>query len=191
MILVCNFSPSSAREPSERRLLRMTADGEPFAGELVSIDARGTCSFAPPLANRSGVALLSEPGPLVPPGLPEPQTLVLLGDGSRLVTAADWSGGDGRADRRRHDHRAVRYMGRECGSSGRRSAAWCSPMQQSPAIGGGSKTRCERPAANKIKCCSPTRTVSPARVEELSGGTLTLDHGGRPTSNYRSCASRP
>jgi hypothetical protein len=75
-------------------------DGEPFAAELTSIDAAGQLTFAPaPSAGETASAV----GPRLlaldnlvrwshPPS-PQPQALVLLADGTRLVTAADWSGG--------------------------------------------------------------------------------------------------
>ena len=67
-------------------------DGEPFAGELVSIDADGNLQFR----TAAGEQRLLKFDELVRWGTqsrPGPQTLVLLRDGSRLVTAADWSGG--------------------------------------------------------------------------------------------------
>jgi hypothetical protein len=73
-------------------------NGEPFAGELVSIDADGALTFRSATgepASAVGVRTLAA-NDLVRwshPARVQPQTLVVLSDGSRLVTAADWSGG--------------------------------------------------------------------------------------------------
>jgi hypothetical protein len=78
--------------------LVVPVEGKPFAGELVSIDADGRITFAlapdPAAEAASPRSLrLDELVRWSHPVLPRPQTLVLLDDGSRLVTASDWSGG--------------------------------------------------------------------------------------------------
>jgi hypothetical protein len=72
--------------------LAIPVNGSPFAGELVSIDADGNVQFRTAAGKQPLIRLdeLVRWGHPAPPG---PQTLVLLGDGSRLVTAADWSDG--------------------------------------------------------------------------------------------------
>lgn len=78
----------------------MPVDGEPFAAALVAVDEAGRLTFRP-AAEAASPAAASPPRVLTAdelvrwshPALPRPQTFVLLGDGSRLVTAADWSGG--------------------------------------------------------------------------------------------------
>jgi hypothetical protein len=87
-------------------------DGEPFTAELVSVDASGRVTFreTPPASGvasphaRSPIARSTETGKLrtlrpnefVRWGNPvelRPQTVVVLADGGRLITAAAWEGG--------------------------------------------------------------------------------------------------
>jgi len=72
-------------------------DGAAFQGELVSIDASGQLSFRiagkkdqPSEIRTLASEALARWGH---PVAPKPQPMVLLADGGRLVTAADWAGG--------------------------------------------------------------------------------------------------
>ena len=68
-------------------------DGAAFSAELVSIAADGNVTFR---VKEKGDPVVIKLGDLVRwgnPVPPKPQTLVVLADGGRLVTAADWSGG--------------------------------------------------------------------------------------------------
>src|SRR3989304_5717497 len=92
------ISPSAAAVP-----LVVPTEGRAFRGGFASAAAEGTVPFrsaAGESASTDGVSenathalpaaklvRWSHPAPL------KPQTLVLLADGSQLVTAADWSGG--------------------------------------------------------------------------------------------------
>jgi hypothetical protein len=76
--------------------LVVPVDGETFAGELVSIDTEaGRIVFRP--ATESAApnvdVAITDFVRWSHPALPRPQTMVLLTGGSRIVTAADWSGG--------------------------------------------------------------------------------------------------
>lgn len=68
-------------------------DAAAFAAKLVSVGADGVATFQPADAtNAVGIKLVDlvrwgNPAPL------KPQTIVVLADGGRIVTAADWSGG--------------------------------------------------------------------------------------------------
>jgi hypothetical protein len=70
-------------------------NGDPFAGALASVDASGRVTFRTDSEGRNRLRSL----PLTDvvrwsyPVRPKPRTLVLLDDGSRLVTAAEWAGG--------------------------------------------------------------------------------------------------
>lgn len=68
-------------------------DGAAFAGKLVSVSADGTATFQ---AAEKGNVDTIKLGDLVRWGNPaplKPQTVVVLAEGGRIVTAADWSGG--------------------------------------------------------------------------------------------------
>ncbi len=68
-------------------------DGAAFSAELVSVAANGNVAFR---LKEKGEPVVIKSGDLVRwgnPVTPKPQTLVVLADGGRLVTAADWSGG--------------------------------------------------------------------------------------------------
>src|SRR5262245_25533892 len=75
--------------------LVVPADGEPFPAELESISPDGRVTFRA----TQGEVVDYRTLPLASivrwsnPASPKPQILVLLEDGSRLVTAAEWSGG--------------------------------------------------------------------------------------------------
>jgi hypothetical protein len=75
-------------------------DGEAFEAELVSIGSDGKLTFRVPQSKAAVASAPSEPAfglsELVRWGHPveaRPQTVVVLADGGRLVTAADWAGG--------------------------------------------------------------------------------------------------
>lgn len=98
-LCLCGYFLFSAVSASAAVPLVVPVEGEPFGAELVSIDANGRVTFLPVAAatspDASSPRLLSL-DELVRWGhlaLPRAQTLVVLADGGRLVTAADWSGG--------------------------------------------------------------------------------------------------
>ena len=72
-------------------------DGAAFRGELVSIDADGRVTFrVADVKEKSGEIRTLSLDELVRwgnPVAPRPQTIVVLADGGRIVTAADWAGG--------------------------------------------------------------------------------------------------
>ena len=68
----------------------VSVSGEPVEGKFVGFSADGRVNF---LGKTPFSIPLDELVRWGHPALPRPQTLVLLADGSRLVTAADWSGG--------------------------------------------------------------------------------------------------
>jgi hypothetical protein len=80
---------SALAEPQEAVLLT----GAPFVGELLSIDASGSVTFRVSGKGEPTVIRLNELVRWGNPIAPRPQTIVVLADGSRIVTAPDWSGG--------------------------------------------------------------------------------------------------
>ena len=68
----------------------VSVEGGPVEAKLVGFGADGRITFLAKAPLTIPVGELVRWGH---PALARPQTLVLLADGSRLVTAADWSGG--------------------------------------------------------------------------------------------------
>src|SRR3954471_15375530 len=72
-------------------------NGASFRGELVSVDAGGRITFRVADDNSKKVSdrmlTLDELVRWGNPLAPRPQTIVLLADGGRIMTAADWAGG--------------------------------------------------------------------------------------------------
>jgi hypothetical protein len=105
LVLVGMVKPTQADEPAKPAApLVVPVDGQPFAAVLTAIDQDGQMMFRPAAEAASPAA--ASPDVVPPrtlaadelvrsshPAKPRPQTFVLLGDGSGLVTAADWSGG--------------------------------------------------------------------------------------------------
>ena len=78
-----------------RKLCRLM--GQPFVGSLVSIDGGGRVTFRESDGTKKDGAVrtlsLEELVRWGNPVSPRAQTMVVLADGGRIVTAADWSGG--------------------------------------------------------------------------------------------------
>jgi hypothetical protein len=71
--------------------------GAAFQGELVSVDAAGRTTFrvskGKEQTGETRTIALDELVRFGNPVAPRPQTIVVLGDGGQIVTAADWAGG--------------------------------------------------------------------------------------------------
>jgi NPCBM/NEW2 domain len=96
--LFCHCGSVSAADTIEPMPVVVPVDGKAFGAKLVSIGADGRFTFQPEAGENSSAAGLRTlaAGDLVRwgrPALAAAQPLVLLVDRSRLVAAADWSGG--------------------------------------------------------------------------------------------------
>ena len=92
-LCLCGYSLFGAERVGATTQHVVPVDGAAFSAELVSIAADGNVAFR---VNEKGDPVVIKLVDLVRwgnPLPPKPQTLVVLADGGRLVTAADWSGG--------------------------------------------------------------------------------------------------
>ena len=97
LCVLCGYFFLDWRERSRRRRKLCRLMGRRFAGSLVSIDAGGRVTFRVSDGKEKEGAVrtlsLEELVRWGNPVAPRAQTIVVLADGGRIVTAADWAGG--------------------------------------------------------------------------------------------------
>jgi hypothetical protein len=95
-LALCFFAqggmPCSVPEAARAASIVLPLQGDPFEGELVSIDREGKLSFRSAGAASPRTLALDELVRWGHPQSPQPQPLVVLRDGSRVVAGAAWAG---------------------------------------------------------------------------------------------------
>ncbi len=166
-------------------------EGATFEGELVSIDGgegqvtlRVVEGKATPDANAKDTAskslMLDDLVRLGAPALPRPQTLLLLADGSRLVTAADWKGGA--AARLEGDQVVVRsdvFREAHLPRTLVRGLVFANRSSVRDRQGLEKQLRAHEAVSDEILLSNGDRLTG--KLTELAGGSVTLDTDSGPT----------